>query len=186
MNKIKYKIGVMGSAGRGKKLPTDLLEKTREVGREIARQDCILITGACMGTPHEAALGAGEEGGVVIGISPSANLKEHTEPPMSYPAPPPNMIHIYTGFGREGRNVIAVRSCNAVIFIAGHSGTLNEFSIAYQLGKVIGVLEGSGGISKKIAELINYINKETGAVLVKNSSPQNLVKEVIKELRKRS
>jgi hypothetical protein len=92
MKKIKYKIGVMGSAGRGKMLPKDLLEKAREIGREIARNDCILITGACMGTPHKAVIGAGEEGGISIGISPSTNIKEHTRPPMSYPSPPKNLV----------------------------------------------------------------------------------------------
>lgn len=185
MEKIKYKIGVMGSAGRGIKLSKELLEKAREIGRQIARNGCILITGACMGTPHEAAIGVGEEGGISIGISPSANLKEHTGAPMSYPTPPKNMVHIYTGFGREGRNVVAIRSCDAVIFIAGHSGTLNEFSIAYQLGKAIGVLEGSGGISEKIPELMDFIKKETGAVLVRDSNPKNLVKKVIKEIEER-
>ena len=185
MKKIKYKIGVMGSAGRGKMLPKDLLEKAREIGREIARNDCILITGACMGTPHKAVIGAGEEGGISIGISPSTNIKEHTRPPMSYPSPPKNMVHIYTGFGREGRNVITIQSCDGVIFIAGHSGTLNEFSIAYQLGKVIGVLEGTGGIAEKIPELISYINKETGAVLVCDSDPKNLVRKVIKAIGKK-
>lgn len=184
-NKIKYKIGVMGTAGRGKQLPEELLNKAREIGREIASNNCILITGACMGVSHEAAIGAGEEGGLSVGISPSANLKEHTEPPMSYPAPPKNMIHIYTGFGREGWNVIAVRSCDAVIFIAGHSGTLNEFSVAYQLGKVIGILEGVGGISERIQEIANLIQKETGAVLVSDSDSENLVKKVIKEIEKR-
>ncbi len=186
MEKIKYKIGVMGSAGRGIKLSKELLEKAREVGREIAKNDCILITGACMGAPHEAAIGAGEEGGLIIGVSPSANFKEHTEPPMSYPPPLKNMIHIYTGFGREGRNVVTIRSCDAVILIAGHSGTLNEFSIAYQLGKVIGVLKGVGGISEKIPELVSYINKETGVVLVSDSNPKNLVRKVIAEIEKRS
>jgi len=182
---LKYKIGVMGSAGRGKKLPENILDKAREVGREIAKNDCILVTGACMGTPHEAAIGAGEEKGVSVGISPSSNLKEHTEPPMNYPAPPQGMVHIYTGFGREGRNVITIRSCDGVIFIAGSSGTLNEFSIAYQLGKVIGILEGVGGISEKIPEIIKSIKKETGAVLVSSSDPQELVKRVIEEIEKR-
>lgn len=94
--KTKFKIGVMGSAGRNRKLPKGLLKKSREIGREIARQGCILITGACMGLPYEAVIGAGESGGLVIGISPAASLKEHIEPPLSYPASVKNMIHTST------------------------------------------------------------------------------------------
>lgn len=94
--KTKFKIGVMGSAGRDRKLPEELLGKAREVGREIAHYDCVLITGACMGLPHEAAIGASKEEGLVIGISPAASLKEHIEPPLSYPASVKNMIHTST------------------------------------------------------------------------------------------
>ena len=100
MKKTKFKIGLMGSAGRGINLPKDLLAKAKEIGREIAKNDCILITGSCMGTPHEAAIGAGEEKGLSIGISPCSNLKEHINSPTSYPLSPENMVHIYTGFGQ--------------------------------------------------------------------------------------
>lgn len=182
MTKYKYKIGVMGSAGRDRELPKKLLAQAREIGKEIAKAGCVLITGACMGLPQEAALGAGEENGLCLGISPSANLKEHTSPPMSYPAPLANMIHIYTGFGREGRNVITIRTCDVVIFIAGRVGALNEFSIAYQLGKVIGILKGSGGISDKIPEIVSYINKPTGAILIYENKPKELVRKVIKAI----
>jgi len=44
--KMKYKIGVMGKASRGKGIPQDLIKKAKETGEEIARQRCILVTGA--------------------------------------------------------------------------------------------------------------------------------------------
>lgn len=182
---MKYKIGLMGSAGRGIRLPEELLRKAREIGREIAKNDCILITGGCMGTPHEAAIGAGKEGGIILGFSPAATLKEHLEPPISYPLPTKNSIFIFTGFGKEARNVLAIRTCDAVIFIAGRSGTLNEFSLAYQLGKVIGLLIGTGGITEKFPEIANWIQKDTGALIISDSDPQNLVKKVINILKKR-
>ncbi|MFZ5593982.1 MAG: hypothetical protein ACOY4D_06955 [Pseudomonadota bacterium] len=34
--------------------------------------------------------------------------------------------------------------------MGGRSGTLGEFAIAYDEGKLIGVLQGSGGITEKI------------------------------------
>jgi len=182
---MKYKIGVMGSAGRGKKLPEKILQKAREVGREISKNSCIVITGACMGVPHETAIGAEEEKGVILGFSPAATLKEHLEPPISYPAPTKNTILIFTGFGKEGRNVLAIRTCDAVILIAGHSGTLNEFSIAYQLGKVIGLLTETGGITEKLQEIADSIGKDTGALVVSDSKPKQLVRKVIHILQER-
>lgn len=185
--KMQYRIGVMGKAGRGKILPEDLLLKAREIGREIARNDCLLVTGACMGTPDEAAKGADEEGGIILGFSPAATLKEHLEPPISYPLPPKNCILVLTGFGKEGRNVLAIRNCDGVIFISGSIGTLNEFSLSYHSGKLIGVLERVGGISQKLPEIFQYLKKEkdTGSILVSDSDPKKLVKKVIDTLKKK-
>ena len=50
---VKYKIGVMGKASRGERIPQDLVEKAKKTGEEIAQQNCILITGACMGVSYE-------------------------------------------------------------------------------------------------------------------------------------
>lgn len=186
MKKIKYKIGVMGTAGRGKQLPEELLLKARELGREIARQDCVLITGACMGTPHEAAIGAGEEGGITLGFSPAENLKEHSVAPLSYPGPVKNSILIFTGAGKEGRIVPMIRTCDGVIFIAGSIGTLAEFALAYHMGKVIGILEGVGGITEKFQDLASSIQKDTGAVLVFDLDSKNLVNKVISIVKKRN
>lgn len=178
----RFKIGVMGSAGRGRKLPEKLLLQAREVGKEIARAGCILITGACMGVPHEAARGTSNENGTIIGFSPASSLKEHLKPPISYPRPFKNCILIFTGLGKEGRNLISIRNCDAVIFLAGSAGTLVEFSLAYHMGKVIGVLEGTGGITEKIPKLAKSIKKRTGAIIISVSYPKKLVEKIIKQL----
>ena len=72
---MKLKIGVMGHA------ESDLSEKGKELafelGKAIAEQDAILITGGCPGYPFEAAKGAASQGGLVIGISPGLSLWEH-------------------------------------------------------------------------------------------------------------
>ena len=169
----------MGSAGRGKKLPQDLLEKAKKTGEEIAKSNCVLITGACMGFPDEAAKGASKKNGTVIGFSPASNLKEHLNPPISYPKPTSQTILIFTGSDKEGRNVLSIRNCDAVVFIGGSIGTLTEFSLAYHMGKVIGALENTGGITKKIPEIASGIKKETGAILISDSDPENLVKEIM-------
>ena len=183
-NIMKYKIGVMGKAGRGRCLPELLIKSAEIIGRKIAKENCILITGACMGVPDIAARSAIAAGGLVLGYSPAKDLKGHLEPPISYPRLSKGMIPIYTGYGKIGRNVLSIFECDGLIFIGGGIGTLNEFSIAYHEGKVIGVLEGVEGIAQKVLQIEGDF-KDTGAAIVKDKSPERLVEKVIEEIEKR-
>jgi predicted Rossmann-fold nucleotide-binding protein len=61
---VKIRVGVMGSAG-GTADPA-VLERCRRFGRAVAKHSCCLLTRACPGLPHEAALGASEAGGHTI------------------------------------------------------------------------------------------------------------------------
>jgi uncharacterized protein (TIGR00725 family) len=53
----------------------------------------------------------------------------------------------------KARNVVNVRSSDIVIIFGGELGTLNEFTIAYDEGKVIGVLVNTGGVAERIMEI---------------------------------
>jgi hypothetical protein len=55
------------------------------------------------------------------------------------------------------------------------SGTLGEFTISYDQAKIIGVLEGTGGIADHIDELLTVIHKETGATVIGHTDPVKLV-----------
>lgn len=172
---MKLKIGVMGSASgkiskAHKKLAFDL-------GSIIAKNDCITITGACPGLPLEAARGAKENGGLVIGISPALSKKEHVEKyhsPIAY-----HDALIYTGSGLMGREVVNIRSSDIVIIIGGHSGTLGEFSIAYDEGNLIGVLLGSGGIASDIKHIVKIVKKKTKSKIIYELNPEILIKKLI-------
>ncbi len=161
----------MGSAGGI--LKPDVCQRVRQLGVTIARRGHILITGACPGIPHEAVLGAKSAGGTVVGISPGLNLKEHVtkyhSPTRGYDA------MIYTGSGLMGREIENIRSCDVVIFAGGRSGTLSEFAIAYDEGKVIGVLQNSGGISDQIDKIIDMIQKKTEALVCYEADPERLM-----------
>ena len=74
---MQIRIGVMGSADG--QADANVAELCRRLGRTIAENGCCLLTGACPGLPHIAALGAKECDGHVVGISPAATLKEHVE-----------------------------------------------------------------------------------------------------------
>lgn len=165
----------MGSA-------TDILQDRHkklayELGRAIAESDCITITGACPGMPMQAAIGASEAGGLVIGISPALSQREHIR---RYQAPIDHHdVLIFTGSGLMGREVVNIRSSDIVIILGGRSGTLGEFAIAYDEGKLIGVLLGTGGIASKIDEIVAIIKKKTGAKLIYDHNPHALVKKLI-------
>jgi len=164
-------VGVMGSAGG--KIHDEVAAKVRVLGREIAKRGYVLVTGACPGIPQEAVKGAKEVGGVVIGVSPALNFWEHVteyhSPSRGYDA------IIYTGSGLMGREIENIRSCDVVIFAGGRSGTLGEFAIAYDEGKVIGLLENTGGITEHFREILGIVNKETGAVVCYDPEPKSLL-----------
>ena len=74
-----------------------------------------------------------------------------------------------------GREIENIRSCDVVIFAGGRSGTLGEFAIAYDEGKVIGVLEETGGITEHIDDIVGMVNKQTGATVCYDSDPEKLL-----------
>jgi len=156
--------------------------KSYKLGKEIARMDYILLTGSGPGLPYEAVKGAKEADGFTIGISPALNLQEHVE---KYKFPTEFFdVLIFTGFGLKGRNVPFIRSCDGVIVISGRIGTLNEFTIAYDEGKTIGVLQGTAGISDSIEDIVKRSEKRGGKIIYK-SDPKSLIEEVTSNLRSR-
>lgn len=164
-------VGVMGSASRNE--PTDAMLKLAEVGRAIAERGYVIITGACPGLPYAAARGAQEAGGISIGISPALSLQEHEN---TYGSPSDVYdVLIYTGSGLMGREVLNIHSSDMVIIAGGRSGTLGEFAIAYDEGRLIGVLTGVDGISDHVDEIIRFCNKETGAVVLYDDDPKRLI-----------
>ncbi|MCK5433623.1 MAG: YHS domain-containing protein [Gammaproteobacteria bacterium] len=169
-------VGVMGSAGN--ESADDIIEKSRNLGKNIAQRGFVLITGACPGLPYECASGAKLAGGLSIGISPALSLDEHIHKYRS-PADVYDVI-IYTGSGLMGREVTNIRSSDMVIILGGRSGTLGEFAIAFDEGKLIGVLQGSGGITDQIPDIVTSFQKDSGARLVYADDPVTLINKMAK------
>jgi predicted Rossmann-fold nucleotide-binding protein len=86
---------------------------------------------------------------------------------------------VYTGSGLMGREIENIRSCDLVVFMGGRSGTLGEFAIAYDEGKVIGVLQGTGGISDRMEVIVGLVQKETGSQIVYSRDPRELLEMLI-------
>src|ERR1041384_1099816 len=154
-------IGVMGSAGDagGQEDKKALAEKPQARAQAIAERKLQILTGATTGIVYVVGKAAHDGGSFHIGISPAANAAEHVDH-YKLPLDACDVI-IYTGFGLKGRNVVLVRSCDIVVFIAGAMGSLNEFTIAHDEGKVIGCLTGTGGVADESEYLLEHFGKRT-------------------------
>jgi hypothetical protein len=177
---LKYKICVSGAAVTDV-CSADALEKAKEVGREIVRHNGVLVTGATTGIPYWAAIGAKEEGGISIGLSPAASEEAHVK---TYHLPTDYFdIIIYTGFEYSGRNLLLTRSADAVIVICGRMGTLNEFTIAYEDKKPIGVLTETGGMSDFYDDVVDKARRGPGKI-VYDPDPKTLIEKLLKLVEK--
>ena len=172
---IRMTIGVMGSAGSDSS--ADIAQRAYRLGEVIAQHGLILVTGACPGLPYECARGATSSDGLSIGISPALSFDEHVHKYLS-PSDAFSML-VYTGSGLMGREVTNIRSSDIVIILGGRSGTLGEFAIAYDEGKLIGVLADTGGITSQLPALVKSFDKETGARVVYHRDPAVLLQQLL-------
>ncbi len=176
----KFEIAVSGSAvvhHCGKKIE----KLARELGREIARQNCNLLTGATTGVPYLVAKAFKEAGGFSIGFSPAASEAEHIK---VYKLPTDVFdVIVYTGADYAGRNVIMTKSADGVIIICGRMGTLHEFATAFEIQKPIGVLEGSGGTADKIRFIVTGPYRGVKKIIFERD-PKKLVRKLIELIKK--
>ena len=152
----RLKIGVMGSASGPQTEDPVAREKATKLGHEIGRRGHIFINGACPGLPHDALLAAKEAGTFTIGVSPAFSEYEHIH---EYLSPHDHDFIIYTGMGFMERDIINIRSADGVVIIGGGIGTLNEFTIAYDEGRPLGLVTNSGGISNSIPHIVEELCK---------------------------
>ncbi|MFA5095423.1 MAG: hypothetical protein WC447_02070 [Candidatus Paceibacterota bacterium] len=139
------------------------LDIAKELGREVARQGAVLVTGATTGFPFWAAMGAKEEGGISIGFSPAASEKEHVE---IYKLPLDYMdLIIYTGFGYPGRDLLLTRSSDAVICGPGRIGTIHEFTVAFEDYKPIGILKGPWETGEQLEDIIRKSHRPNDKIV---------------------
>lgn len=179
MKQDKFEIVVSGAATISHCCPK-IKEISKEVGKEIARQNCNLVTGATTGVPYFAALGCQEAGGFNIGFSPAASEAAHLR---TYRLPlAPFDVMIYTGADYTGRNVIMTKSADGVIIICGRMGTLHEFVTAFELQKPIAVLEGTGGTADKIRMIATGPYRGVKKIIYEKD-PKKLVKKLVAQIK---
>ena len=132
---MRYQICVSGAASG------ESVEASKELafrlGREIAKQGKTLTTGATVGLPHYAALGAvsvrGRKG-LSVGFSPAGSFRQHVNT-YKLPVKPFDYIN-FTGMDYVGRDSHLVLSSDAVITVGGRMGSLHELATALEAKKV--------------------------------------------------
>ena len=152
--KRKVFIGVIGAGSCSK----EVYNLAFEVGKEIAKRDAVLVCGGLGGVMEGASKGAKQNRGTTIGILPTSK-KSDANPYIDYP--------IATGLG-EGRNLLVVKSSDAVICLPGKYGTLSEMAFCLKLG----------------IPLVNLSDWDLSLDIVKVKTPQQAVQMAL-ELVKR-
>ena len=177
---MNYTICVSGAAG-GDTVETSS-KLAERIGTAIAKSGHITTTGATVGLPYFAARAATKAGGMSIGFSPAASLREHI---YKYRLP----IGIYdfvnfTGMHYVGRDVLLVQSSDAIITVGGRFGSLHEFTTALESNMPCGVLLGSGGTADLIPGLLEKLEHAHSELIVMDENPEKLVAKIIKMLDK--
>ncbi|HKZ03125.1 MAG TPA: hypothetical protein VJ180_12845 [Pyrinomonadaceae bacterium] len=177
---MKIKVGVMGSAGdtRGGGASVSPEDQAEALGHALAGESIVLLSGATTGLVYLVGKTAHDQGAFHVGISPANTLQEHTE---RYQLPSDAYdVLIFTGFGLKGRNVVLVRSCDIVLFIAGGMGSLNEFTIANDEGKIIGCLTQTGGVADEADFLMRTFSRPAGAQVFQDEDPVKLIEKCLR------
>jgi len=102
----------------------------RAVGAALAGAGAVVVCGGRGGVMEAAARGAAEAGGLTIGLLPASDAVD---------ANAWIRVPIPTGMG-EGRNILVVRSAEAVLAVGGEWGTLSEIALARKIGLDVGLL----------------------------------------------
>jgi uncharacterized protein (TIGR00725 family) len=125
------------------------------VGELLAQQGVTVICGGLTGVMEAVCRGAKSKGGLTIGILPGGDASM---------ANPWVDIPVVTGLG-EARNVVVVKSAQAVIAIGGGYGTLSEIAYALKGGiPVLGLNTWSLSRNRREDDSIIRVQSATEAV----------------------
>jgi uncharacterized protein (TIGR00725 family) len=154
-------------------------------GKAIAKAHHTLMSGATIGLPNYAAEGYKEAGGTMsLGISPATSKVEHIRkyrlPVTAYD------VILYSGLHYVGRDTLLINSSDAVVSIGGRLGTLHEFTIAMETDTPIGFLQGAGGISSEIMDILHAAGESNSDNVVFSDDPEDLIDQLTKLLNKRN
>lgn len=177
MNK-KFQIGIIGSAGseeypkNGTPSPK-IFEIAYQLGKLVAKNNAILITGGKGGIMESAAKGAKENGGTTVGVvqgSQRLTSNEFTD------------IEVVSGMTATGEETILILMCDGLIGVGGGAGTLQELSIAYRNQKPVVLISSQNGWSKSLAG--KYLDSRKRVKFKSATTPEKAVKILLKLIKR--
>jgi uncharacterized protein (TIGR00725 family) len=113
-------VGVIGEGTCSARTARD----AERVGALVAAAGAVLVCGGLGGVMEAASRGAAEAGGTVVGLLPGFSRADANRWVT---------IPITTGMD-QARNVLVVRSSDALVALGGMYGTLSEIAMALKLG----------------------------------------------------
>jgi len=145
-------------------------EAAYEVGRAIAKKGATVVCGGLGGVMEAASKGARDGGGISVGIIPSMESREANK----YCD-----VVVATGVGKS-RNFIVSYSGDGMIIVGGGAGTLIEAAAAYQAGKPIAAVIGTGGVADAWAG--RFLDERSASLIMKGAGPDDAVRKVVRRL----
>ncbi len=172
----KYQIGVIGSAGpeeypKGGKPDKRIFDISEELGRLIAQNDMILITGGKGGIMEAACRGAKSENGITVGVVRGKDRNTSNEFVD---------VEVVSGMDGCGEESMLILMCDALIGVGGGAGTLQELAIAYRNAKLTILIDTVPGWSRSLSG--KYLDGRKTTLFRKAKTPQKAVKMLLKEL----
>ena len=155
-----------------------LRESAKIIGRQIARNNGVVVTRGCPGLEHWVALGAKEEGGLSIGFSQASNKREHLE--YKYPISP--YVMFFTGPERSVQRDIMANSANAGIYFVGKSLFTNDDVLGFNSNKLCGFDVTAFLITQESnTDIIRALEIQHRITIIEND-PVRLVQLIFKDL----
>ena len=123
MRQQKITISVIG----GHDINSNVEQIAHDIGKFIAKMDCVLVCGGLSGVMEHACKGAREEDGLTIGLLPGKD-KNDANPFISIALP--------TSFG-FARNAMVACSANIIVALPGSYGTESEICYGLVFGRPV-------------------------------------------------
>lgn len=167
-----YRIAIIGSdeATIDEDKCNSLKSNCEKLGEILSNYNVVVFCGGDFGVAYYVVKSFSDKGGLSVSFFPEMNNKYKDLA---------NVIPVCTGLGYGIREIVMLRSVEAVITLSGGAGTLAEIANAYHLGIPIFTLRNSGGWSEKLCE--GYIDKRAKTQMIVAETYEELVENLIKK-----
>ena len=138
-----------------------------EIGYEVAKSNCILVTGGLGGVMKAASHGAHDANGLTVGIIPQDDASFANEF---------CDIVIPSGMGLT-KDFLTALSADGIIIVGGGSGTLSEICGSYMDKKPMVAIRNTGGTAYKFID--GYVDHRKNVKIIGVDSPKDAVKKIL-------